>query len=74
MADTIKVYFFKENGKYYCEEDVPMLYAEDGYPPDYFRACLKNYLQGKRLNDMTAVAIEINHKLSYPMMVKVKNL
>jgi len=73
MADTIKVYFFKEGGKWYCEEDVPMPYKEDGYPPDYFKKCLKEYLNG-RLKDMTAVAIEINHKLSYPMMVKVRNL
>ncbi len=74
MVDTIKVNFFKSGGKWYCEEEVPMPYKEDGYPPDYFKQCLKDYLKGRRLNDMIAVALEINHKLSYPMMVWVKNI
>lgn len=73
MEPTVEVVFFKESGKYYTHEQVPMPYKEDGYPPDHFKECLKKHLNG-RLKDMVAVCMEPNHKFTYPIMVKVANL
>lgn len=73
MEPTVLVYFFKQSGKYYTEEQVPMPYRETGESVAYFHECLKKHLNG-RLKDMVAVVIETNHKLSYPIMVKVANL
>lgn len=73
MEPTVLVYFFKQSGKYYTEEHVPMPYREEGEPVSYFKECLKKHLNG-RLKDMVAVVIETNHKFSYPIMVNVVNL
>ncbi len=72
--DTAFVVFFKEYGKFYCEELIAMPYKTDGLMVDYFKECLKKHLQGKRLNDMIAVCIEPNHRLSCPVMVRVKDI
>ena len=72
--DTAFVVFFKESGKYYGEENISMPYKVDGLPVDYFKECLKNHLQGKRLNDTFAVCMEPNHLHSFPIIVRVKDV
>lgn len=75
--ETVKVYFFKESGKYYTTEDITWTGSKEDYLLDEFCKVLKDHLTDSqtgriRLDDMIAVCIDPCHKNAFPQMISVK--
>lgn len=75
-ARSVRVDFFKENGKWYTTEAVrwhPDMYC--GSPiHEAFKKTLEQHLKygdGLRLEGMWAVCLEPYHEHAYPLMMKV---
>jgi hypothetical protein len=82
-ADSVRVDFFKESGKWYCTEAVKWAGPYHGTDEasgkitlihDSFAHALAEHLGRQepwRLEDMTAVCLEPYHEHSHPLMMRV---
>jgi hypothetical protein len=74
-SNHVRVDFFKESGKWYTTEKVPMngKYNDSSVVAVFTKALLDHLTDshGIRLSGMWAVCLDPHHEHSYPIMVKV---
>lgn len=76
LDSSVRVDFFKPNGKWYCTEAMHWTGPYRGLIRDDFSASLKNHLRqsnGYRLAGLVAVCLEPYHEHAFPQMVLLDN-